>query len=162
MGNAERQEIPAGADGGEVSSLPLTTSTPGNFSCSEAAVGSGGFVWPADAHFLSGRDFSFEHPGLDIVAGLGSPVYAADSGFVRTAGNDPSGYGNMLEIDHGNGYSTVYAHLNTIEVVICQSVNAGQRIGSAGDTGNADGVHLHFAVIQDGVYIDPWSVLPAP
>ena len=153
---------PAATEGGEMGAIPLPTPTPGDYSCSDAAVGSGVFIWPADAHFLSGYDFSYTHPGLDIAAGLGSPVYAADSGFVRIAGNDSSGYGNMLEIDHGNGYSTIYAHLSAIEVAICQSVNSGQRIGSAGDTGNADGAHLHFEVIQDDIYIDPWSVLPQP
>ena len=156
------KDLPAGTGVVDVNPVPSPTSTLGNFSCSDAAVGSGVFVWPADAHFLSGNDFSYEHPGLDIAAGMGSPVYAADSGFVRSTGNDPSGYGNVIEIDHGNGYSTVYAHLSTIEVGICQSVNAGQRIGSAGDTGNADGAHLHFEVIEDGVYINPWSVLPSP
>ena len=139
----------------------LITATP--FSCSdEEVIGSGTFVWPVGAHFLSGSDYSYDHPGIDLAAGMGSPVYAADAGMVRREGNDNTGYGKMIEIDHGNGYSTVYAHLSVIEVRSCQSVYAGQRIGLAGSTGNSNGVHLHFEVILDDSYIDPWSVLPEP
>jgi murein DD-endopeptidase MepM/ murein hydrolase activator NlpD len=129
-------------------------------SCSEEVIGSGVFVWPTENHFLSGNGYSAEHPGIDIAAGEGAPVYAADSGVVRLEGNDDSGYGNMIQIDHGNGYSTTYAHLSVIGVKACQSVFAGQWIGSAGNTGNSSGAHLHFEVTRDGSYIDPWSVLP--
>ena len=143
-------------------SVTSLTSTPGDDSCSKPVIGSGVFMWPVQASFLSGFDFSSDHPGIDIAAGMGSPVYAADSGVIRMEGNDDSSYGNVIEIDHGNGFSTVYAHLSVIEVQACKSVYAGQRIGLAGKTGNADGAHLHFEVIQDGEYIDPWSVLIKP
>jgi murein DD-endopeptidase MepM/ murein hydrolase activator NlpD len=135
----------------------INTSTP---SCSDGPVGSGAFVWPGDNHFLSGNDYSPSHPGIDIAAGEGSPVYAADSGVVTAMGNDDSGYGNVIQIDHGNGYSTVYAHLSVIGVSMCQGVYAGQRIGAAGNTGNSRGVHLHFEVVRDGWSINPWLVLP--
>lgn len=128
--------------------------------CSNAAIGSGAFVWPAEDHFLSGKDYDFRHLGIDIAAGEGAPVYAADSGVVTTVGNDESDYGNLIQIDHGNSYVTVYAHLSVIGVKMCQSVSAGQKIGAAGDTGNATGVHLHFEVLQDGWSMDPWQVLP--
>lgn len=142
--------------------VPSPTSTPDSDVCSKPVIGSGVFIWPAQARFLSGNDYAPEHPGIDIAASIGSPVYAADSGVIRLEGNDDTGYGNLIEIDHGNGYSTVYAHLSVIEVQACKSVYAGQRIGLAGNTGNADGAHLHFEVIQEGEYIDPWSVLPNP
>lgn len=142
--------------------VPSPTSTPGSDICSKPVIGSGVFMWPAQARFLSGNDYSPDHPGIDIAASIGSPVYAADSGVIRLEGNDDTGYGNVIEIDHGNGYSTVYAHLSVIEVQTCKSVYAGQRIGLAGNSGNADGAHLHFEVIQEGEYIDPWSVLPNP
>lgn len=129
-------------------------------SCSDNVIGSGAFVWPADSHSLSGNDYGPNHPGIDIAAGEGSPVYAADSGVVRMEGGDDSGYGNVIQIDHGNGYSTLYAHLSVIGVHACQGVDAGQWIGSAGNTGNSDGAHLHFEVTQDGLYISPWIVLP--
>ena len=137
-----------------------TSSTSGSV-CPGGAVGGGGFVWPADNHFLSGNDYWSGHLGIDIAAGEGAPIYAADSGVVTMAqGGDNYGYGNVIQIDHGNGYSTVYAHLSVIGVGACQSVYAGQWIGAAGSTGNAQGAHLHFEVRQGGGFINPWFVLP--
>lgn len=137
------------------------TSSTNQSACSGGAVGSGGFVWPADAHTLSGNDYWAGHLGIDIAAGQGAPVYAADSGVVTMAqGGYNYGYGNVLQIDHGNGYSTVYAHLSSMGVSLCQSVSAGQWIGAAGNTGNSQGAHLHFEVRQGGGFINPWFVLP--
>ena len=140
----------------------LTTATPvtGTDSCANGPVGSGTFVWPTDNHSLSGKDYGTSHPGIDIAAGEGSPVYAADAGVVIALGNDIAGYGNVIQIDHGNGYLTVYAHLREIGVQICQGVYTGQWIGSAGSTGNARGAHLHFEIARDGWHINPWDVLP--
>jgi murein DD-endopeptidase MepM/ murein hydrolase activator NlpD len=88
-------------------------------------------------------------------------VYAADSGVVTMAqGGYNYGYGNVIQIDHGNGYSTLYAHLSQINVSVCQSVYAGQLIGLAGSTGNSTGAHLHFEVRENGGFINPWYVLP--
>ncbi|MCC6299483.1 MAG: peptidoglycan DD-metalloendopeptidase family protein [Anaerolineales bacterium] len=139
-----------------------TGSSPTNQSaCPGGAVGSGGFVWPADSHSLSGNDYWSGHLGIDITAGEGAPVYAADSGVVTMAqGGYNYGYGNVIQIDHGNGFSTVYAHLSVIGISACQSVGAGQWIGSAGNTGNSQGAHLHFEVRQGGGSISPWFVLP--
>ncbi|PWB68938.1 MAG: hypothetical protein C3F07_20980 [Anaerolineales bacterium] len=137
------------------------TSSTSQSACAGGAVGSGAFVWPADNHFLSGNDYWSGHLGIDIAAGEGAPVYAADSGVVTMAqGGYNYGYGNVIQIDHGNGYSTVYAHLSVIGVGLCQSVGAGQWIGSAGNTGNSQGAHLHFEVRQGGGFINPWFVLP--
>ena len=137
------------------------TSSTSQSACSGGAVGSGGFVWPADAHTLSGNDYWAGHLGIDIAAGQGAPVYAADSGVVTMAtGGYNYGYGNVIQIDHGNGYSTVYAHLSSIGVSVCSSVSAGQWIGAAGSTGNSQGAHLHFEVRQGGGFINPWFVLP--
>ena len=140
---------------------PITTeagkSSP---SCTDRLIEAGAFVWPADNHFLSGNDYSSGHTGIDIAAGEGSPVYAVASGTVMAMGNDSLGYGNVIQIDHGNGYYTVYAHLSKIGVSMGQCVHAGQQIGSAGNTGNSQGTHLHFEVIRDGWYINPWLILP--
>ena len=137
------------------------TSSTSQSACPGGAVGSGAFVWPADAHSLSGNDFWSGHLGIDIAAGEGAPIYAADSGVVTMAqGGYNYGYGNVIQIDHGNGYSTVYAHLSVIGVGVCTSVGAGQWIGSAGNTGNSEGAHLHFEVRQNGGFINPWFVLP--
>ena len=137
------------------------TSSVGSKSCGGGAVGGGGFIWPAGNHFLSGNDFWSGHLGIDIAGAEGSPVYAADSGVVTLAsGGWNGGYGNVIMIDHGNGYATVYAHLNSINVGVCQSVGAGQTIGSIGNTGNSFGAHLHFEVREGGGFINPWYVLP--
>lgn len=137
------------------------TSSTSQSACAGGAVGGGGFVWPADNHFLSGNDYWSGHLGIDIAAGEGAPVYAADSGVVTMAqGGYNYGYGNVIQIDHGNGYSTVYAHLSSIGVGVCESVGAGQWIGAAGNTGNSQGAHLHFEVRQNGGFINPWFVLP--
>lgn len=137
------------------------TSSTSQSACPGGAVGGGGFVWPADAHTLSGNDYWSGHLGIDIAAGAGASVYAADSGVVTMAqGGYNYGYGNVVQIDHGNGYSTVYAHLNAYFVSMCQSVSAGQQIATSGNTGNSQGAHLHFEVRQGGGFINPWFVLP--
>ena len=137
------------------------TSSTSQSACPGGAVGGGGFTWPADNHFLSGNDYWSGHLGIDISADEGASVYAADSGVVTMAqGGYNYGYGNVIQIDHGNGYSTVYAHLSVIGVGQCASVGIGQWIGSSGNTGNSQGAHLHFEVRQNGGFINPWFVLP--
>ncbi|HSL31265.1 MAG TPA: LysM peptidoglycan-binding domain-containing M23 family metallopeptidase [Anaerolineales bacterium] len=137
------------------------TSSTSQSACPGGAVGGGGFRWPADNNFLSGNDYWSGHLGIDIAAGAGAPVYAADSGVVTMAqGGYNYGYGNVVQIDHGNGYSTIYAHLSAFFVSTCQSVSAGQQIATAGNTGNSQGAHLHFEVRQGGGFINPWFVLP--
>jgi murein DD-endopeptidase MepM/ murein hydrolase activator NlpD len=137
------------------------TSPTNQSSCPGGAVGGGGFTWPADNNFLSGNDYWSGHLGIDIAAGEGASVYAADRGVVTmAAGGYNYGYGNVIQIDHGNGYTTIYAHLSVIGVSVCESVGAGQWIGASGSTGNSQGAHLHFEVRQGGGFINPWFVLP--
>jgi murein DD-endopeptidase MepM/ murein hydrolase activator NlpD len=130
---------------------------PGGYS---GAVGTGFFVWPADSRQLSGYDFTAIHRGLDIRAPLGAPIYASDSGVVVYAGPNDRGYGNLVVIDHGNGWQTVYAHLSQWNVVCGQSVFQGNLVGLSGSTGNSSGPHLHFEVRFNGAHINPWTVLP--
>jgi len=123
-------------------------------------VGSGGFIWPASNHYISGNDYWSGHLAIDIAAGMGAGIWAADAGVVVFAGWSTVGYGNMVMIDHGNGWQTVYAHLNQVNMECGQSVNSGQSIGLAGSTGNSTGPHLHFETrFQDG-FVNPWYVLP--
>jgi murein DD-endopeptidase MepM/ murein hydrolase activator NlpD len=137
------------------------TSSTSQSACPGGAVGGGGFTWPAANHFLSGNDYWSGHLGIDIAAGEGAAVFVADSGVVTMAqGGYNYGYGNVVQIDHGNGYSTVYAHLSSFFVSVCQSVSAGQQIAASGNTGNSQGAHLHFEVRQNGGFINPWFVLP--
>jgi murein DD-endopeptidase MepM/ murein hydrolase activator NlpD len=130
--------------------------------CGAGPVGSG-FIWPTANHYLSGNDFWSGHPGIDIAAGQGAPVWAASAGVVTMAqGGWNGGYGNVVMIDHGNGYLTVYGHLSQINVTVCEGVASGQGIGLAGSTGNSTGPHLHFEIRLDGNPQDPWYLLPAP
>lgn len=124
------------------------------------AFGSGWFIWPADNHYLSGNDFWSGHLAIDLATALGAPIYASDSGVVVYAGWNSNGYGNVVMIDHMNGYHTLYAHLNSINVSCGSSVAQGNIIGRAGSTGNSTGPHLHFEVRYFGGFVNPWTVLP--
>lgn len=129
---------------------------------SEGAVGGGAFIWPANNHFLSGYDYNpgANHSGIDIDGETGDPIYAIDAGVVVYSGWSNFGYGNLIVIDHGNGWQSLYAHLNDIYTVCGQSVFQGTVIGTIGNTGNSSGSHLHFEVIYQGVKVNPWDVLP--
>lgn len=128
----------------------------------EGAVGNGTFVWPSSATYLSGYDYSSVHHGIDIAGEIGNPIYASDSGVVVYEGWNNSGYGNLIIVDHGNGWQTVYGHLNEIYVDCAQSVYQGDVIGALGTTGNSTGPHLHFEIRKDAGYVNPWDLLITP
>jgi len=128
----------------------------------DGAYGTGGFIWPAGNHSLSGNDYWSGHLGIDIAAGEGATIYAADSGVVVFSGWSTGGYGNTVIIDHGNGYQTLYGHLSSTAARCGQSVSQGGTIGYSGSTGNSTGAHLHFEVRYQGGFVSPWYVLPAP
>lgn len=135
------------------------TSNIGGASCSGGPVGSG-FIWPTNGpHTISGNDYGPTHLGIDISA-VYVPVLAASSGVVVIAsGGYNYGYGNFIEIDHGNGYATVYAHLSQINVSVCDAVYAGQQIGVSGNSGNSTGPHLHFEIRKGGSNVNPWELV---
>jgi murein DD-endopeptidase MepM/ murein hydrolase activator NlpD len=119
-----------------------------------------GFGWPAGSHNISGYGYMPSHLGLDIQANEGEPIYAAGNGIVTMAQSGWNyGYGNVIQIDHGNGYVTVYAHLSAINVGVCTPVGQGSIIGAAGSTGNAFGAHLHFEVRIGGSNVNPYSIV---
>ncbi|NWF62927.1 MAG: peptidoglycan DD-metalloendopeptidase family protein [Chloroflexi bacterium] len=127
--------------------------------CGGGPVASG-FGWPADDHTLSGNAYGPGHLGIDISAPEGANVYAAGTGVVTmAAGGWNYGYGNVVQIDHGNGYVTVYAHLSSILVSQCQTVGQGAVIGLAGNTGNSFGAHLHFEIRVGGSNINPYDIV---
>ncbi len=131
----------------------------------DGAVGLGYFIWPADNHFLSGFDYSPEtnHRGIDIDGNTGQPIYAVDAGVIVYAGWNDWGYGNMIMIDHGTGWQSLYAHLDGISVVCGQSVDMGTVIGTLGNTGRSSGSHLHFELMHSQYSkVNPWSFLPPP
>lgn len=130
----------------------------------EGAIGNGTFVWPTVATYLSGFDYTPPtHNGIDIAGGEGNAVYATDSGVVVYAGWSNAGYGNLVVIDHGTGWQSAYAHLNTFAVGCGQSVTQGEVIAGVGSTGNSSGPHLHFE-LTSSIYgkANPWDWLITP
>jgi len=131
---------------------------------SGGAVGFGAFIWPANKHYLSGFDYtpSANHWGIDIAGNEGEGVYATDAGVVVYAGWNNYGYGNMIMIDHGNNFQSLYGHLSAINVGCGQSVGQGDVIGAIGTTGHSSGPHLHFEIRAISSFVNPWDVLPPP
>lgn len=98
-----------------------------------------------------------DHHGLDLAAPTGTRVVAVTDGRVVAAG-DRGGYGLVVEVDHGGGVTTRYAHLSAIDVVVGDRLDAGERLGAVGSTGASTGPHLHLEVRVDGTPIDPRDV----
>lgn len=94
------------------------------------------------------------HEGVDFMAAVGSPIVAAASGVVVYSAYHPQ-YGNMVQIDHGNGLTSRYAHASALLVKVGDAVLKGQRIGLVGSTGRSTGSHLHFEVRQNGAPLNP-------
>lgn len=122
-----------------------------------SAVASGSFVWPAQGRLT--QYWSWYHKGIDIANNASPNILAADSGTVVTAGWTNVGYGYHVVVDHGNGYKTLYGHLSRYYVSPGQGVSKGTAIGRMGSTGRSTGIHLHFEVIKNGVYLNPLGVL---
>lgn len=100
------------------------------------------------------------HSGVDVAAPIGTPIHAVASGIVTYAGVR-HGYGNVVEIDHGNGYVTRYAHASRLLVHAGQRVLAGASIADVGSTGRSTGAHVHFEVWRNGRVLNPLSVVHA-
>jgi len=118
--------------------------------------GNGRLAYPTGGGVVSpfGSRWGRSHLGVDIAANHGSPVVAAEAGTVISAGYQ-GGYGLRIDISHGGGVVTRYAHLSSATVKSGQNVERGQFIGRAGSTGNSTGPHLHFEVIVNGVHKNP-------
>lgn len=111
-----------------------------------SGVGNGNWVWPTTSRNVTCGYLCYSgHYAIDISAYVGQPVYAADSGVVVSAGYS-NAYGYNILINHKNGYYTRYAHLDSLNVSTGQTVEGGQTIGLAGNTGNSTGPHLHFEI----------------
>lgn len=95
------------------------------------------------------------HNGLDIIAPAGEPVYAAADGVVKEVIKSRKGLGNVVVIDHGNGYVTRYAHLADVEARKGRNVRRGTRLGYVGVSGNSFAPHLHYEVMRDTLVLDP-------
>jgi murein DD-endopeptidase MepM/ murein hydrolase activator NlpD len=123
----------------------------------------GTFIYPVSGTFTSpfGYRWGRMHEGIDIGAGEGTPIWAADAGTVvlQQGEAESGGYGNYTCIDHGGGLATCYAHQSAFNTTLGDSVSQGQVIGLVGNTGNSFGAHLHFEVRINGVAYDPLGYL---
>jgi murein DD-endopeptidase MepM/ murein hydrolase activator NlpD len=125
--------------------------------------GNGWFTLPTGSYQVSGYYFrdpsNPTHIGLDYRCHSGNPIYAADNGVVTVAGWN-GGYGIMVQVDHGNGFITRYAHFDSIAVGCGHSVQQGDLLGYCGNTGYSSGPHLHFEIRYNGVPQDPMAYQP--
>ncbi len=126
-------------------------------------------IWPAEGRVTDdygprynpfGGGGSEFHDGLDIAAAWGTPVVATGGGTVLFAGAK-SGYGNVVEVDHGNGLVTAYGHLSKIGVVVGQELKRGEPLGSVGSTGRSTGPHVHYEVCIGEAAVSPSHYLPS-
>ncbi len=139
----------------------------------DTSAGASGFAWPTPGYYYVSSPYGSRwgrmHQGIDIAGGgiSGAPAVASKGGTVigvvtgcshnypksgRCCGN---GYGNYVTVSHGDGYTTVYAHLSTVNVSVGDSVSQGQVLGYVGSTGHSTGYHLHFEVRKNGVAQNP-------
>ena len=136
----------------------------GNSNYSGSAYGTGSYMWPVSSTVVVSSPFGYRihpifgterfHAGIDISAYAGDSIYAADTGYVSIA-TYSSSYGNYVVINHGNGNTTLYAHMSSIAVSAGDYVTKGQTIGYVGSTGWSTGPHLHFEITAGGVRVDP-------
>ncbi len=124
-------------------------------------VSASGLIWPVRGRVTSGFGYRWgrQHAGIDIAAPTGTPIKAAKAGRVIFAGT-MSGYGNVIILDHGGGFSTLYAHQSRLGSSKGQSVPQGQTIGYVGSTGRSTGPHLHFETRFGGSARNPRPYLP--
>ena len=120
-------------------------------------------IWPCKGAVSSpsglrwgGSDF---HPGIDIANDMGTPIVATADGVVEVAGWNSGGYGNMVDIDHGNGIMTRYGHASQVVVTAGQPVKRGQIIAYMGSTGFSTGPHCHYEVHVNGQVVNPAAYL---
>jgi hypothetical protein len=124
----------------------------------EALVTKPAVGWPLPVIKIT-QGFNLAHPGLDLKAEIGDPVWAIESGKIAETNHWKWGYGNHVVIDHGSGRKTLYAHLSEIDVEVGDEVKTGRVIGKIGISGWSSGSHLHLEVIENGIRINPRRVL---
>jgi murein DD-endopeptidase MepM/ murein hydrolase activator NlpD len=122
-------------------------------------IGNGVFYWPTTERRISGYEYNPPiHWAIDIGGKIGNPIFAMEAGVVVYAGWNDWGYGNLVIIDHGDGWQTLYAHLNKVDVGCGDYITlGGQQIGTMGSTGKSSGPHLHFEMIMSdtGFRVNP-------
>jgi len=116
------------------------------------------FIWPAGGQIS--QYYAWYHPGVDVANRSAPGIAAADGGTVMVAGwPDGGGYGNRVVLDHGNGYTSLYAHLSNVYVSVGETISRGQLVGQMGSTGRSTGTHLHLEIHYKGVPINPLAIL---
>lgn len=159
--NAAQPSVPLGQidddDAGDGTVTPGVSTQPAG-GLTGLLAGIGNLLRPVNSARVSGA-FGEDrgthlHEGVDFAAPAGAPVVAAAGGRVTYAANGGS-YGNRVDVDHGNGVVTRYAHLDRIDVRQGQTVNPGQQVGVVGSTGRSTGPHLHFEARRQGEPFDP-------
>ncbi len=134
--------------------------SPGFYQGVLSNTGTSQFIWPAGSKSLS-QEYWAGHPAIDIPLPPGTPIVAADSGTVIYSAWDDSGYGNLIIVDHGNGYWTYYAHNSELLVQSGDGVTQGQTIALSGNSGRSTGPHLDFRIrLNGGAFLDPLTLLP--
>ena len=135
-------------DSGGVKSLPPMTNPLKDFSYARTGATVGRRINPF-------YKVPSDHWGLDLISQQGDPVFASADGVVKYVDHSSKGLGNVVAIDHGNGYQTRYAHLENTRVSKGQKVSRGKQIGQVGMSGNSFAPHLHYEVRRDSVRLDP-------
>jgi len=139
----------------------LGRKSPGLYSGPLVNIGTGYFIWPIAPPYVLTQDFWGGHPAIDLDTYNRQPIFASDSGTVIFSGWSTSGYGNLVIIDHGNGYWTYYAHNEANLVQVGQGVVQGQQIAESGSTGNSTGDHLDYRIrVDGGSFLNPKDFLP--
>jgi murein DD-endopeptidase MepM/ murein hydrolase activator NlpD len=151
QGGAQEDLAAPGSDSVDVLMLPASASDPGG---SRQHVIR--FVWPT--HGVITQSFWQYHPGIDIANDVGTQEVATAGGQVVFAGW--GSYGIYVEIDHGDGFHSIYGHMSAVLVRTGDTVTQGQLIGLMGVTGRASGPHLHFEIRYQGVPQNPIDLLP--
>lgn len=120
------------------------------------------FIWPLKGPVTNwfGVSNGRRHDGIDIAVPRGTPIHAAEAGKVIYSDNGISGYGNLVILQHPGEFTSVYAHNHRNLVKVDQTVKKGQAIAEVGDTGRAEGCHLHFEIRYDAKPVDPMDHLP--
>lgn len=125
------------------------------------SVGTGSFLMPTSGRLTSsyGRRWGRNHEGIDIGAKTGTPIYAADNGIIIESEYQSNGYGNIVKIDHQNGYISYYAHCSKLYANVGDVVAKGDLIAAVGNTGRSTGPHLHFEIRYNGVVKNPYNFI---
>ena len=150
-------EAEAAADSeGNIQALLAKAEGPGAAAAAAGPTSAAGLIWPCHGPLTSpfGMRWGRMHQGQDIACGYGTPIHAAKAGTVVFAGV-MSGYGNVVIVDHGGGFSTLYAHQSRMAVHQGQHVNQGDVIGYVGSTGHSTGPHVHFETRYNGTPRNP-------